>query len=139
MKKISKKIIEVNLFSEISKDNVKDFNNYFSLNVELFDEKDKINKFRLTELSEYSYYLVCKECYNSPVIELKDDETILITCSKCKIKNEIEKIENIVNYSQMLYNFVIYIKKKFLQIYIVKLIIYFYAKIASTIIKKKYQ
>ena len=94
-----KKIIEVNLFSEISKDNVKDFNNYFSLNVELFDEKDKINKFRLTELSEYSYYLVCKECYNSPVIELKDDETILITCSKCKIKNEIEKIENIVNYS----------------------------------------
>jgi len=93
-----KKILEVNLFSEIIKYNAQDFNNYFSLNVGLFDEKDAINKFRFIELNEYPFYLICKKCYNNPKIELKDYESILISCSKCNI-NTIERIENIVNYS----------------------------------------
>ena len=93
-----KKIFELNLFSEIVKDNAQDFNNYFSLNVGLFDEKDALNKFRLIELNEYPYYLICKKCYTSPDIELKDNETIIISCSKCNI-NVSERIENIVNYS----------------------------------------
>ena len=93
-----KKIIEVNLFSEIVKDNTQDFNNYFSLNVGLFDEKDAINKFRLIELNDNPFYLVCKKCYTSPDIKLKDNETIIISCSKCNI-NVNERIENIVNYS----------------------------------------
>ena len=76
-----KKIFELNLFSEIVKDNAQDFNNYFSLNVGLFDEKDALNKFRLIELNEYPYYLICKKCYASPDIKLKDNETIIISCS----------------------------------------------------------
>ena len=96
---IFKKIIfELNLFSEIVKDNVQDFNNYFSLNDGLFDEKDAINKFRLIELNEYPYYLVCRKCYTNPEIKLKDNETIIISCSKCNI-NVNEKTENIINYS----------------------------------------
>ena len=93
-----KKIFEVNLFSEIIKHTAQYFNNYFSLNVGLFDEKDAINKFRLIELNEFPYYLICKKCYTNPKIELKDNENILISCSKCNI-NVSEKIENIVNYS----------------------------------------
>ena len=93
-----KKIIEVNLFSEIVKDNAKDFNNYFSIDFELFDEKDSINKFRLIESNEFPFYLICKKCYNNPLIELKDNEIVLISCLKCNI-NENERIENIVNCS----------------------------------------
>jgi len=93
-----KKIIEVNLFSEIVKDNEEDFKNYFPINIELFDEKDAINKFRLIESNEYPFYLICKKCHNNPLIELKDNENVLISCSKCNI-NVDEKIENIVNYS----------------------------------------
>jgi hypothetical protein len=92
------KIIEVNLFSEIVKDNEQDFKNYFSIDIELFDEKDALNKFRLIESNEYPFYLICQKCYNSPLIELKDNENVLISCWKCNITVN-ERIENIVNYS----------------------------------------
>ena len=50
-------------------------------------------------MNEYPFYLICKNCYNTPEIELKDyNETILISCSECNI-NDNETIENIVNYS----------------------------------------
>ena len=76
----------------------KDFNSYFSLKVGLFDGNNEISKFRLKEMDEYPFYLICQKCYNSPNIELKSNEYILISCSKCKI-NVYERIENIVNYS----------------------------------------
>ena len=49
-------------------------------------------------MNEYPYYLICKKCYTNPDIKLKDNEDIIISCSKCNI-NVNERIENIVNYS----------------------------------------
>ena len=93
-----KKIFEVNLFSEIIKNNKKDFNNYFSHNARIFDEKEAINIFRLIELNEFPFYLICKKCNNIPEIELKDNEIVSITCSQCN-NNVNERIENLVNCS----------------------------------------
>ena len=49
-------------------------------------------------MNEFPYYLICQKCTNSPTIVLKDNENILLSCSKCNIQ-ENEKIKNIVNYT----------------------------------------
>ena len=64
------KIIEVNLFSEVVKNNIQDFKNYFSIHFKLFDEKDAINKFRLIDLNEYPFYLICQKCYNIKIQDI---------------------------------------------------------------------
>ena len=101
------KIIEVNLFLEIIRDNltkneniatkIKDFLSYFDdIN---FDGKESLNNFQSIEFNEYPFYLICQKCGNFPSIELlKNNKNIKISCSKCNY-NKNEKIENIVNYS----------------------------------------
>ena len=45
-----------------------------------------MHKFRLSEQTEYQYYLRCEKCGEAPDhLELLDDENIKISCSNCKI------------------------------------------------------
>ena len=48
-------------------------------------------------MNEFPYYIICQKCINPPNIEIKDNETILLSRDKCNIHVN-EKIENIVNY-----------------------------------------
>lgn len=111
---IKNKIIEINLFPEITKGDEqgkqKYFYNYrfqkiFSLSVGIFEEKESLNKFRTIEINEYHeypFYLFCPKCGNSPPIKLiKLNEIISMSCFKCNI-NMNERFENIVNYSSKL-------------------------------------
>ena len=42
-----------------------------------------MHKFRLSEQTEYPYYLLCEKCGEAPDhLELIDDENINISCSK---------------------------------------------------------
>lgn len=93
-----KKLVEVNLFSEIISNDIKSFNYYFSTNIGIFDPKAAVDRFKLIELFEHPFYLICKKCNTPPEIILSDNENIIISCNICGIY-ENERIENIVNYS----------------------------------------
>ena len=74
------------------------FNYYFSLNLQLFDLNNIYNKFSLIELNNFPFFMACKKCYDIPEINLKDKQSIIITCKNCNITKD-ENLENISNYS----------------------------------------
>ena len=53
----------------------------------------------MIEIYEHSFYLICKKCHDSPEVILNaDNETLIISCNKCKIY-ENESLDNIINFS----------------------------------------
>ena len=61
-----------------------------------FSEKSEI--FSTVELNERYYFFSCYKCHNIPSILLKNNNSLIIECNNCGIK-QVEKIRNISNYS----------------------------------------